>query len=98
MKGMGIKMTIRKMLYLGILVVCGVLIVVQLIARRQKGLVAILFRLTGGVVGIFCANTILGMLGGQPVGLNPFSLMLLGSLGAPGFVLLYFMTNLQGLL
>lgn len=88
-------MPIGQIIYLGILILCGVLILVQLFTRRQKGLTAILFRLTGGMVGIFCANAILGMLGGQAVGINPFSLLMLGSLGSPGFVLLYLIANLQ---
>lgn len=88
-------MPVRQVVYVGIMALCAAVMVIQLIKGRGRALTSILFRLTGGAVGVFCANSLLGLLGGAAVGLNLFTLMLIGALGTPGFILLYVISNLK---
>lgn len=86
---------VGQWIYYGVLILCGILILLQILGQRMRGLTAILFRLTGGVVGIFCTNAICGLLGLAAVGLNWFTLTILGALGLPGAVLLYILLNIK---
>ncbi|MCX4317182.1 MAG: pro-sigmaK processing inhibitor BofA family protein [Lachnospiraceae bacterium] len=88
-------MEIRQVMYLGISLLCVGIMCYQVIKWKLKGLTNLLFRLTGGVVGILCVNAVLGIFKLPAVGFNPFSLSVLGGLGMPGVVLLYILLNLQ---
>ena len=88
-------MEIRQVLYLGISILCISMMLYQIAKWKMKGLTNLLFRLTGGVIGILCINTVLGIFHLPAVGLNLLTLSVLGGLGAPGVCLLYVLLNLQ---
>lgn len=69
---------------------CGVILLIALLKKRARFLLNFLVRIILGGIGIYFANNLLKEQQiAVAVGLNPVSLLTIGTLGISGFVLLY---------
>jgi len=79
--------------YIGTLVLCVTLMLYQIKRGKLAAVTDILFRWTGGVVGLLCVNALLGIVDMAGVGINIWNLSLVGALGIPGAIVLYILVN-----
>lgn len=80
----------EKYLLLSIIIISSVVFVVSLFMHKIEMFVNFILRLVFGASGIYFLNMILSSKGIQSgVGLNGVSLLTVGVLGIPGFLLLY---------
>lgn len=80
----------EKYLLLSIIVIGSIIFVVSLFMHKIEMFVNFVLRLVFGASGIYFLNMILNSKGIQSgVGLNGVSLLTVGVLGLPGFILLY---------
>jgi pro-sigmaK processing inhibitor BofA len=71
-----------------LLALCGVLVVLLFFSRQVKSLLKIIFRALIGAAALYAVNFLLGGFG-LYVGVNAVTLLVIGLLGAPGFLTLY---------
>ena len=77
-------------IFIAIIIVCVVLLIIGLIKHRMELLVNFGLRLFAGLVGIYIVNMVLNGLGvSLGVGTNGLTALTIGSLGIPGFLLVY---------
>lgn len=75
---------------------CGIVLMIVLFRKNTEILVNFLLRMVMGVICIYCVNQFLaGQNIAVAVGINPASVLTVGSLGIPGFVLLYGVLAIQ---
>ena len=80
----------EKYLLLSIIVICSIIFVVSLFIHKIEMFVNFILRLAFGTSCIYFLNMVLSSKGIQSgVGLNGVSLLTVGVLGMPGFLLLY---------
>lgn len=80
----------EKYFLLGIILVGGLCFVISLFTHKMEMFVNFILRTVLGILAIYCVNTILGNQGiSCGVGINGFSVLTVGILGLPGFLLLY---------
>ena len=73
-----------------ILGICVLVLVIGLMKRKAELLLNIMVRGVVGVIAIYCMNEFLATQGSTiAVGINPVSLITIGTLGVGGFGLLY---------
>lgn len=73
-----------------ILGACGIVLMIVLFRKNTEILVNFLLRMVVGVICIYFVNEFLASQNiAVSVGLNPASVLTVGGLGIPGFVLLY---------
>jgi inhibitor of the pro-sigma K processing machinery len=77
-------------IFIVIIIVCVILLVIGLIKRRMDLLVNFGLRVFAGLVGIYIVNMLLDGIGlTLGVGTNGLTALTIGSLGIPGFLLVY---------
>lgn len=77
-------------IFIVIIIVCIVLLAIGLIKKRMDLLVNFGLRVFAGLVGIYIVNMLLDGLGlTLGVGTNGLTALTIGSLGIPGFLLVY---------
>ncbi len=77
-------------IFVVIIIICLILLAIGLIKRRMDLLVNFGLRVFAGLVGIYIVNMILDGLGlALGVGTNGLTALTIGSLGIPGFLLVY---------
>ncbi|GAA4654770.1 hypothetical protein GCM10023142_19080 [Anaerocolumna aminovalerica] len=77
-------------IFIVIIIICLILLAIGLIKRRMDLLVNFGLRVFAGLVGIYIVNMILDGLGlALGVGTNGLTALTIGSLGIPGFLLVY---------
>jgi inhibitor of the pro-sigma K processing machinery len=77
-------------IFIVIIIICLVLLAIGLIKRRMDLLVNFGLRVFAGLVGIYIVNMLLDGLGlSLGVGTNGLTALTIGSLGIPGFLLVY---------
>lgn len=80
----------ENQILMGIIIVSAIVFVVATIYYYPEAFRKLLYRLSLGMTGILGVNHCLSLLGiGVYVGLNPLSVLILGVMGGPGFLLLY---------
>lgn len=84
---------VGQVVYVGTLALCVVLMIYQIKRGKLEAVTDILFRWTGGMVGLLCANALLGWAGLEEVGINVWTFFVVGALGGPGAVVLYILVN-----
>lgn len=75
---------------IGIIIICGIALVLGVLRHRMELLVNIILRMVIGIVGIYLFNMFLvsqGIL--VNVGTNSTTILTIGLLGLPGFLLVY---------
>lgn len=75
---------------IGIIIICGIALVLGVLRHRMELLVNIILRMVIGIVGIYLFNMFLvsqGIL--VNVGTNSTTILTIGLLGFPGFLLVY---------
>ncbi len=77
-------------IFIVIIIVCLILLAIGLIKKRMDLLVNFGLRVFAGLVGIYIVNMLLDGLGlTLGVGTNGLTALTIGSLGIPGFLLVY---------
>lgn len=70
--------------------ICGMVLLILLMKKRAQLVLNFMVRMVLGAIGMILLNDFLQNQGiSITVGLNPTSLLTVGTLGAPGFALLY---------
>lgn len=73
-----------------VLIICGIVLVIGFLRRRAEIVLNFLVRAVLGSIGIYCMNLLFAEVGiSAAVGINPLSLLTVGTLGTGGFGLLY---------
>ncbi len=73
-----------------ILVLCGTVLTIAIRKKRMELFINLILRLFAGAVGIYLLNAILSAVNIQSaVGLNGVNVLVVGTLGLPGFILIY---------
>ena len=76
------------MFFLG--VICGIVLVIVLFKSKVEFLINMVLRMMMGTIGVCFVNSILVSQGIElGIGINVVTLLTLGTLGLPGFLLLY---------
>jgi len=77
-------------IFIVIIIICLILLAIGLIKKRMDLLVNFGLRVFAGLVGIYIVNMLLDGLGlSLGVGTNGLTALTIGSLGIPGFLLVY---------
>lgn len=77
-------------IFIVIIIICLILLAIGLIKKRMDLLVNFGIRVFAGLVGIYIVNMLLDGLGlSLGVGTNGLTALTIGSLGIPGFLLVY---------
>lgn len=85
--GMGMDAGMGAFVIIGI---CAIVLAIGFLRRRAEILLNFLVRMILGAMGIYTANLLLAAVGVEcAVGMNPISVLTVGSLGTGGFALLY---------
>lgn len=75
---------------IGIIVTCGLCLALGVLRHRLELLVNIILRMIFGIIGIYLINTLLISQNIQVnVGTNSTTILTIGLLGIPGFLLIY---------
>lgn len=70
--------------------ICALVLIMGVMKQKAKALAAFAGRAVVGAAGIFITNGVLASQGiAVAVGINPLSILTIGSLGISGFALLY---------
>lgn len=70
--------------------ICGVVLVIVLFKSKIEFLINMVLRMMMGTIGVYFVNSILVSQGMElGIGINAITLLTLGTLGLPGFLLLY---------
>ena len=87
---------IENWILLGIIIFSIAILIVITYKRHRGVLTNIMLRLVGGLVGIICTNWFMTLIGfNLYVGINFWTAVTVGTLGLPGFLLLYGILFLQ---
>lgn len=77
-------------IFIGIIALCTIILLVSLVRHRFETLINFILRIAVGIVAIYFFNVILQYKDMNcTVGINGYSILTLGTLGTPGFVLMY---------
>lgn len=80
----------ESLVLIGIIIICSIFIVVNVIKRNPKLIVNAGLRAVMGALGIYLVDSILRSQGHQmQVGINEATILTSGILGLPGFIMLY---------
>lgn len=80
----------ENIILIGIIIICSIFIIVNLIKRNPKLIINAGLRTVVGALGIYFIDSILRSQGYQiQVGINEATLLTNGILGLPGFIMLY---------
>lgn len=81
---------VESKIFMLIIVICVILLIVSIIKQRFEWIVNVGLRAVAGLLAIYILNNILQNFSVDvAVGMNAFSALTIGTLGLPGFVLLY---------
>lgn len=89
---------IENWILLGIIIFSTIILVIVTYKRHRGALTNLMLRLVGGLVGIICTNWFMALIGfNLYVGINFWTALTVGTLGFPGFLLLYVILYVQNL-
>lgn len=81
---------VESKIFMLIIVICVILLIVSIIKQRFEWIVNVGLRAVAGLLAIYILNNKLQNFSiDVAVGMNAFSALTIGTLGLPGFVLLY---------
>lgn len=87
---MGNMKNYENYILIGIIVLCIGIFIISFIRHKYEMIINFILRMVVGIVGIYFINTILNFKDiNDIVGINGYSVLTIGALGTPGFVLLY---------
>lgn len=87
---------IENWILVGIILFSTIILIVVTYKRHRGALTNLMLRLVGGLVGIISTNWLMALIGfNLYVGINFWTALIVGTLGFPGFLLLYGILYLQ---
>lgn len=87
---------IENWILLGIILFSTIVLFVITFKRHKGSLINMMLRLVGGLVGVICTNWIMALIGvNLYVGINIWTAVTVGTLGFPGYLMLYGILYLQ---